>query len=263
MYGSEETDLVVKYYDLAFGISGESEVDWYLDKVKTFGGSVLDLACGTGRLSLLIAQAGYEVTAIDSSEGMLKIFQKSLLKYPIHVKDRILIDHQSMTTFNLDRKFNTIICCDAFFHNISVEDEILCLHKIAEHLTPQGVFVFNLPNPSCEYILKASKGNTGDFEERGRYDLGDRLGSLLVEEAQIGDSALQTITTKLRFTRYDNTGIVVEKGESSWISRYIFKYEAIHLLHRCGFEIRKLVGDYKDGPITKGSQLIFVAGLKN
>lgn len=263
MYGDEETDLVVKYYDLAFGISGEAEVNWYLDKVKTFGGPVLDLACGTGRLSILIAKAGYKVTAIDFSEGMLKIFKKSLLKSPIQVRDRIQIDHQRMTTFNLDQKFNTIVCCDAFFHNTTVEDEILCLHKVAEHLTPQGVFVFNLPNPSCEFILKASKNKSGIFEERGRYDLGEKCGFLLVEQAQIGDPALQTITTKLRITRYDNTGKVVEKGESSWISRGLFKYEAIHLLHRCGFEIRKLVGDYKDGPVIKGSQLIFVTGLRN
>ena len=143
MYGSDETDLVVKYYDLAFGISGESEVNWYLDKVKNYGGPVLDLACGTGRLAIIIAKEGFEVTAIDSSKGMLHIFEGNLLKSSSSVQDRIKIDHQNMTGFNLDRKFNTIICCDAFFHNQTVEDEILCLKKVAAHLAPKGVFVFN------------------------------------------------------------------------------------------------------------------------
>ena len=53
MYGSEQTDLVVKYYDLAFGISGEAELAWYLGQAKMAGGPVLDLACGTGRLAVL------------------------------------------------------------------------------------------------------------------------------------------------------------------------------------------------------------------
>ena len=263
MYGSEETDLVVKYYDLAFGISGESEVSWYMDKVKTFGGPVLDLACGTGRLALLIAKAGYEVTAIDFSEGMLKILKENLQKCSSRVRDRIHLRHESMTAFNLDCNYNTIICCDAFFHNLTVEDEMLCLQRVAAHLTSKGIFVFNLPNPSCDYILKASENNGRFFEERGRYDLGDNGGFLVVEQAQIGNQELQRITTKLRFKRYDQNGIVVEQGESSWASRYLFRYEAIHLLHRCGFEIRNLVGDYKGGPVKKGSQLVFEAGLKS
>jgi 2-polyprenyl-3-methyl-5-hydroxy-6-metoxy-1,4-benzoquinol methylase len=56
-----QTDLVVKYYDLAFGTLGHAEVDWYLGKARASGGPVLDLACGTGRLALLLAKEGFEV----------------------------------------------------------------------------------------------------------------------------------------------------------------------------------------------------------
>jgi ubiquinone/menaquinone biosynthesis C-methylase UbiE len=76
MYGSEETDLIVKYYDESFGISGEEEVEWYLARARAFGGPVLDLACGTGRLALRLAQAGFEVSGIDDSAGMLNIFNE-------------------------------------------------------------------------------------------------------------------------------------------------------------------------------------------
>ena len=262
MYGSDETDLVVKYYDLAFGISGESEINWYLEKVKTYGGPVLDLACGTGRLAILIAKEGFEVTAIDSSKGMLHVFEDNLLQCSSSVQDRIKIDRQSMTAFSNNRKFNAIICCDAFFHNLTVEEEILCLNKVSAHLAPKGVFVFNLPNPNCEFILKASENRMGNFEERGRYDIGDNQGSLLVEQANIGNPSLQTITTKLRMKRYDPNGDLIEEGKSDWTTRYLFQYEAVHLLYRCGFEIIKLVGDYQDGPVKKGSQLVFEVALR-
>ena len=43
MYGPEEGDLVVKYYDQSFGISGEHETSWYVDRARRHGGPVLDL----------------------------------------------------------------------------------------------------------------------------------------------------------------------------------------------------------------------------
>ena len=261
MYGSEKSDLVVKYYDLAFGISGEAETGWYLSRVQSFGGPVLDLACGTGRLALLLAGQGFEVTAIDRSDGMLNLFRQKLQVQPAEVRKRIEIQNQSLASFNLDDKFNTVICCDAFFHNLTVADQLSCLHHVARHLTGQGRFLFNLPNPTCDYIIKSAQSAGKDFEQRGRYPLPDGSGSILVEQAQDGDPLDQLITTTLRITRYDAGGGEVESGESSWRSRYLFRYEAVHLLHRCGFEVEELVGDYRGGPVSEAGQLVFQAKL--
>jgi 2-polyprenyl-3-methyl-5-hydroxy-6-metoxy-1,4-benzoquinol methylase len=255
MYGSEETDLVVKYYDLAFGIMGEAEQLWYLNKVKAYRGPVLDLGCGTGRMALMLASEGFEVTGIDQSEGMLNQFKSKLSGQPAEVRHKVRIENQKMADFSLGMKFNTVICCDAFFHNITVEEEMDCLRDVAEHLTPNGHFVFNLPNPTCEYIIKCMASGGKNFEERGRYNLGKDI--LLVEQAQASNVLEQYIETTLRITRFEPGGHEVEKGESSWVSRYLYKYEAIHLLYRCGFEIENLVGDYKNGPVTDKGQLIF------
>src|SRR5919201_795866 len=105
MYGSNKTDLVVKYYDDAFGIGGESEVGWYVSKATTFGGPVLDLACGTGRLSLILAHKGFEVTGIDQSEGMLDQFDRKLQAQPPEIRRRVRVENQSMADFALDRRF--------------------------------------------------------------------------------------------------------------------------------------------------------------
>lgn len=262
MYGSEKTDLVVKYYDLAFGISGEAEVAWYLRKCRAYGGPVLDLGCGTGRLAILLAREGFEVTAIDQSAGMLNQFREKLRGQPAAVRQRVHIENHRMSDFSLGRKFNTVICCDAFFHNLTVEEEMSCLRQVAQHLRPDGHFVFNLPNPTCEFILKSAASGGKDFEERGRYRLEDGSGTLLVEQAQAGSLEEQRITTTLRITRYDSDGNEIEKGESNWTTRYLFRYEAVHLLYRCGFEIEALVGDYREGPVTEKSQLIFDVKLR-
>ena len=263
MYGSEETDLLVKYYDLVFGISGEAEVAWYLDKARTFGGPVLDLACGTGRLALILAREGFQVTAVDQSAGMLGLFQRKLAVEPAEVWQRVRIRKQYMTDFTLPGKFSTILCCDAFFHNLTVQEEMDCLSRVAVHLAPGGRFVFNLPNPTCSYTLKSVEAGGRDLEERGRYSLGDGAGTLIVEQAQAGNALDQTITTTLRITRYDAEGRPVERGKSNWTTRYLFPYEAVHLLYRCGFEVESLQGNYRGGPVTEGGQLILVARLPN
>jgi len=262
MYGSEKTDLVVKYYDLAFGKPGEAEAAWYLGKARVSGGPVLDLACGTGRLALLLAREGFEVTGIDQSGGMLTHFRDKLRRQPAVVRRRVRIENHRMSAFHLDRKFNTVICCDAFFHNLTVEEEMDCLRHVAHHLTPKGRFVFNLPNPTCEFILKSAHSGGKEFEERGRYQLEDGADTLLVEQAQAGSFQDQSITTTLRITRFDPEWKEVEVGESDWTTRYLFRYEAIHLLYRCGFKVESLVGDYRNGPVTEQSQLIFDVSLR-
>lgn len=257
MYGLEDVDFVVKYYDDAFGISGENETSWYLDKVKELGEPVLDLACGTGRLALLFGREGYEVTAIDRSKGMINQFKKKLIQEVVEIQQKIRIDTQNMADFHLDRKFKTVVCCDAFFHNLRVEDQMNCLKRVAQHLKSGGHFLFNLPNPTCKFILESSNTREDQFMERGRYPLENMDETLLVEQANTADVLNQIIVTKLRFTRFNKVGQIMEEAESSWKTRYLFKYEAVHLLCRCGFRINQLVGDYLNGPVTDGGQLIF------
>lgn len=96
----------------------------------------------------------------------------------------------------------------------------------------------------------------------GRYQLADGAGTLVVEQAHTGKAAEQMVSTTLRMIRIDSEGKVVEKGESSWKTRYLFRYEAVHLLYRCGFNVTALVGDYKKGAVKEGGQLIFEAQLK-
>ncbi|MFN2303271.1 MAG: class I SAM-dependent methyltransferase [Anaerolineales bacterium] len=263
MYGSEDTDLVVRYYDIAFGIHGEYEDTWYLNKVKQYGGPVLDLACGTGRMAMMIAKAGFNVMGLDKSEGMLNQFKRTLGQQPSEIRDRITIEEQDMKNFSLGRKFNTIMCCDAFFHNLTISDEIACLGCVAGHLTANGGFVFNLPNPNCEFIIKSAQSGGKTFERRGKYPLKETGEILVVEEAQDADPFEQIITTTLRFTIFDVDGHQNMLGLSSWKTRYLFRYEIIHLLYRCGLNIKSLVGDYQEGPVREDSQLIFESQLHN
>ena len=163
-----------------------------------------------------------------------------------------------MHAFDVPGVFSTVICCDAFFHNLTADDQISCLCCVASHLAPGGRFVFNIPNPTIGFLSYAASPEAQEFKKRGEYPLDDSTDTVLVEQAQCADLFEQTITTRLRFTRLDAGRKVVEIGESSWTTRYTFRYEAIHLLYRCGFELVSLTGNYEGRLVSEDSQLVFV-----
>ena len=186
MYGTVDDDWVVRYYDEAFTSQGVADLPWIVGKVRQTGGPILDLACGAGRIALRLAQIGYEVTGLDRSGGMLSRFRDKLAREPAEVRARVRLAQAAMPAFALARQFKTIICCDAFFHNLSVADQLSCLGCVVRCLAPGGRFLFNLPNPTCEFILKSTGSERGTFTERGRYPLADG-GLLRLEQALDGD----------------------------------------------------------------------------
>ena len=262
MYGKIAEDPVVEYYDGIFAVTASNDIQWFVDQARKLGGNVLDLACGTGRIAIALAKAGLDVAALDSSTGMLQTFRDKLQDQSASIQSRINIHKTQMHSFELSSSFSTVICCDAFFHNLTVDDQISCLNSIASHLVERGRFVFNIPNPSIEFLKFASSDKGRQFTKRGEYPLGTAGESVLIEQAQDLNMLDQTITTRFRFTHSDPKGNLIKTQESSWSTRFTFKYEAIHLLHRCGFEVESLEGNYKGRPVKENSQLVFATRLE-
>jgi ubiquinone/menaquinone biosynthesis C-methylase UbiE len=73
--------LFVEAYDAFSSASGagiSGDVAFYERIARDTGGRVLELACGTGRITLPLAQAGLRVTGVDRSEAMLAIARHKL-----------------------------------------------------------------------------------------------------------------------------------------------------------------------------------------
>ena len=261
MYGPQAGDPVVKYYDEVFAVTASDDIAWFVDQARSGGDRVLDLACGTGRIAITLAHAGLNVTAIDDSEGMLKIFRSKLSAEPQPIQTRVHIQKARMQSFELPAGFSSVVCCDAFFHNLTVDDQMSCLLCVARHLVPGGSFAFNIPNPTVGFLSHAASEEGKVFKKRGEYSLGDSEDTVLVEQAQDANLLEQTIATRLRFTRLNAEHETLDISTSSWVSRFTYRYEAEHLLYRCGFEVESLTGDYRGGPVTENSQLVFVARL--
>ena len=258
MYGSADTDPAVKYYDTAFAAGATSDVSWFSTQAAEEGSPVLDLACGTGRIALEMARTGLEVVALDNSDGMLDLFKRKILLEPRSVQDRIKVDRQPMDQFCLATTFRSIICCDAFFHNLTPGAERQCLTLVNRHLPVGGVFLFNIHNnPNPDFLSWASSAGAAEAHKRGEYPLPGKAGNLTVYETLLHDAANQRVDTKLRFTVTRADGSLGEDSESTWSSRYLCRYEAVYLTELCGFTLEGLWGGYHEEEVTVASQLVF------
>ncbi|MGF1580106.1 MAG: class I SAM-dependent methyltransferase [Gemmataceae bacterium] len=99
------------------------------------GGSILDMGCGPGWTTLLLARAGYEMTGIDISERMIEIARERTLlenvEADFHVAD--------MEEFELEKRdFNGVLLFDCLHHCPQYEK---VLQRAAQHLQPGGVLL--------------------------------------------------------------------------------------------------------------------------
>ena len=130
------------YYDeLTENVSYQKRADYFLQLIEKFGSSgpiVLDLACGTGSLSMELAQRGCDVIGVDASEDMLSVAQEKAMEHP---EWDILYLCQSMTELDLFGTVDTTICAlDSINHLTDPRQVQQTFQKVSLFTAPGGLF---------------------------------------------------------------------------------------------------------------------------
>lgn len=104
---------------------------------------ILDLGCGTGNMTIPLARRGYELIGLDLSDDMLTVADSRARE--AGVRDRIQFTRQDMTDFSLCGKVDVALCSlDGLNHLLTPAALTACFRRVAEHLTEDGVFYFDL-----------------------------------------------------------------------------------------------------------------------
>jgi ubiquinone/menaquinone biosynthesis C-methylase UbiE len=74
-----------RHYDQLFG-SGSEDLPFWISQADQYGDSILELACGTGRITIALAQAGFNMTGIDNADGMLKEARKKSAEAGVEIQ---------------------------------------------------------------------------------------------------------------------------------------------------------------------------------
>jgi ubiquinone/menaquinone biosynthesis C-methylase UbiE len=196
------------------------------------GQSVLELACGTGRVTLPIAEAGVSVTGLDGSPAMLEVARgKSAgLGNPRWVEG-------DMRSFALEDPFGLVIIpFRSFLHLLTVADQKACLQRIHAHLIEGGRLALNFFNPNL--AMMASWLNKEPKLRR----LVERQGNRERWESLYYSTAGQTLDYETRDDRLSDNNATVSRVYRNLHVRYVYRYEMEHLLALCGFEVEALCG---------------------
>ena len=105
--------------------------------------SVLDLACGTGTMTCLLAEMGYEMIGVDLSEDMLA--QAMDKAFDMDEERRPLLLQQSMTKLRLFAPVDAVVCClDSLNYLTSPKAVQSTFRRVYENLSSGGIFVFDV-----------------------------------------------------------------------------------------------------------------------
>jgi ubiquinone/menaquinone biosynthesis C-methylase UbiE len=244
---------IAKFYDL-FSFGTNADKKFYLDESKRCKGKVLEIAVGTGRITLPLLEAGVDIYGLDISEGMLKVLEEKAKKKKIDIKGRI--KKSDMRKFKFNQKFDLIIIpYRAFLHNITTEDQAATLNQCYKHLKKGGKLIldFFFPNPFA--LIKGIKTPYKDADivvKRKNY-------SVRLIGYSKHDHTRQQIDAKFIFrekTKGQKMKEYVDEFKLAWIGVNEFK----HLAARTGFKIKKLYGgfDKKEKIRLKNGDLIWV-----
>jgi len=133
-----------RFYDWTYEGMTE-DIPFYLQAARDYGSPLLELACGTGRLTIPLARAGFTITGLDLSPEMLAIAQQKLDREPPEVRARLRLVQDDMCHFSLDEQFGlAFIPQSSLFHVHANEARASCLSRMHEHLAPEGAAIIDL-----------------------------------------------------------------------------------------------------------------------
>lgn len=239
--------LAVSYDRLTNDVDYEATVDFYYDILQQEGlkpRTAVDLACGTGSVTAILARKGLQVIGVDMSEEMLTVASQKAAD--IHPAPWFLC--QSLQEMKLPRAVDLAVCAlDSLDYITDPEDCQEAIRRVYKYLNPGGIFIFDVNTPEK---LRAMDGQVFLDEDddvycvwRGEFD----------EETNICSYGMDL------FQRKGNL------WERSFEEHCEYAYSADQLvgyLKAAGFTHIRVYGDRRMAPPEAGEQRIYIKARK-
>jgi SAM-dependent methyltransferase len=257
--GQLVSEQEVQLYDIAVP-DWPGEIDFYRTmaiEIKEKAGAVLEIGCGTGRVTLQLAQEGISIVGMDLSPAMLNIARQKSYEVP-----NVRWVEGDMLAFDLEECFDLIIIPGhSFQFMLTPEDQIASLKCIRRHLAPHGKLVLHINHDDLNWLGDLSEGRGTDFQLKGEYPQNSRKGSVRAWTAWSYDASTQTASAMDAWEFIGENGEVLERKESTPKRLHcVFPFEMEHLLARVGFEVEALYGDFfRDKLQNMSPDMIWVA----
>ena len=230
-------DPIARFYDADHGEFNE-DLDFYLELARRSGGPVLEAMCGSGRLLVPLAKAGFQIAGTDTSQAMLDLAQARLADSGLAAKAMLSCSDVREPAPG-GRYALAIVALNSFMHLTTTDDQLGALGALRESLLPGGLLALDLFNPNPRLLA--------DYDNELVFD----KAFILSDGAFVQKFVAQQIDAAAQINRvnfiYDEIGAdnVLRRHSASFRMRWIYRYELEHLLERSGFALEQIYGSYE------------------
>jgi SAM-dependent methyltransferase len=244
-------EALARLYDLDLA-DDPGDLDLYLALAARTGGPILELAVGTGRLAVPLAEAGYTVTGVDLDPAMLDRARARARSSQVGIADRLILIEADLLDLRLPSAGTfglTFIALNSLLVLPTRAAQRAAIRTMADHLAPGGLAVVDIWIP--------------DAEDLARFD-----GRIILDWPRL-DPASGAIVTKTGSAQHDASSAVVTmttifeesgQGESPrrWVRRDQLRLvsgdELRGFAEDAGLTVELMAGDYSLGPMGPGSE---------
>ena len=220
------------------------------------GHPVLELACGTGRVSIPIAREGIRVVGLDRSPAMLDVARRASLDL-----DNVRWVEGDIADFDLPERFGLVfIPFRSFLLLTTVAEQKSCLAAVRRHVVPGGRLALNFFNPDLAVMgewLTSRRGSLQSLSPLRDSASGHALRRWATRSYGPADQSLDEVRLE---DEVDDAGAVISRVYRNLRLRYVFRFEMEHLLALSGFTVEALYGWFDRTPFTNASsEMVWLA----
>ena len=221
--------------------SGRFEPDGtiLLELASQVNGPVLELGCGTGRVTIPLAERGIDMTGLELLPHMLEYAQNKAKEVPVKW---VCADVRS---FQLDTQYSLIFSKGAVFqHLLTIPEQEAMLSRVREHLAPEGRFIIDV-------CYKHPNAMVNVTEEQDWYAFTDAEG----REVQVAGTDHYDHLRQIWYQTWTQRRIENAREKQTkpvqLALRYIMPQEMETLLYYNGFTVLARYGDWKGNPLVE------------
>lgn len=208
--------------------------------------TIVELACGTGNMTCLLAERGYECIGIDRSEAMLIRAKEKAFSQGVNISFLL----QDMSRMDYVKPADAVLClCDGINYLTRKKDVMGLFERTAKIIGPEGIFIFDI---SSEYKLSTVLGNNIFAENRpevsyiweNSYDRRKRLVEMIL-------------------TIFGREGEIYRKYEEVHLQAAYLEEELLEMLSEAGFGKVEVFETFTfDTPVRESERITFVCELQ-
>lgn len=222
------------------------DLPFYRRLVDDYGGPVLELGAGTGRVTAALAAGGAEVVAVEPAAAMRA--RAALRLREADLAERVTLIDADMRSLDLGgRRFPLVVApFNALMHLTDLADQDAALDRARAHTTRGGAFAADVYVPRF--------GPMGVLRHESEWsDVGGEHGELWLWQRH--DPTAQIVESRYLLDQTDADGAVTRQ-RAHLVQRYYHRFELVRALQAAGFANVRLFGDFGRGPLREDSEVM-------